>query len=93
MTDRAVFDFRAKEFASGTPYIHAACLSGPEILDGTLGFDLVKGNHFGSGEGNCSILEPTHSRDFQHTIPILAYSIRRLSGGRQLRPAPFTCRH
>jgi hypothetical protein len=43
MTDRAVFDFRAKEFASGTPYIHAAWLSGPEILDGTLGFDLVKG--------------------------------------------------
>jgi hypothetical protein len=43
MTERAQYSFVVKEFVSGTPWIMAEWVSGPNILGGMLGFDLAPG--------------------------------------------------
>jgi hypothetical protein len=44
MPERAEFTFTVKEFVSGTPWILAEQISGPEILERCmLGFDLAAG--------------------------------------------------
>jgi hypothetical protein len=46
MMERAEFTFKAKEYASGMPWILAQSISGPDIIGGTLGFDLTVGTTF-----------------------------------------------
>jgi hypothetical protein len=43
MTERAEFNFVVKQLVSGTPWIMAEQISGPQILDRLLGFDLAPG--------------------------------------------------